>query len=233
MNETYDINYEFRLVDGPVKIFKISLDPKTLGVVSKANQKTPEWSRLEFHQCQCCSRTTKDHTHCPLCLNISEIVETFKSVRSIDQCVVQCTTPDRTVLKETDVQEGLSSILGIIMATSDCSKMHFLRPMARFHLPFSTADETIIRSTSFFLLRQYFEYRKGNVSAINLQGLDKHYEDLQLVNAGILARINAITPKDAGSNAVTILNSLAELLVMACGSSLDFVENYFTTESSI
>ncbi len=227
MKNTYDINYEFRMTDGPVRFFNISLDPETLCVVSDPRPDPPDWSRLEFHQCQCCTLSPAKNSYCPICLNISEIVEAFKSVRSIDKCVVFCSTPERTVFKETDVQEGLSSILGIFMATSDCPKMHLLKPMARFHLPFATGEETIIRSTSFFLLRQYFEYRSGNIPDINLRGMDEYYKEIQLVNAGILARINAITPKDADSNAIIILNSLAELLVMACESRLDFVKKFF------
>ena len=101
--------------------------------------------------------------------------------------------------------------------------------MPRFYLPFATGEETIIRSTSFFLLRQYFEYRNGNISDINLKGMDEYYREIQLVNAGMLARINAITPKDADSNAIIILNSLAELLVIACENSLDFVKKFLLT----
>ncbi|MCK5740169.1 hypothetical protein KAH55_13355 [bacterium] len=227
MNNTYDLNYEFRLTDSPVKFFNISLDQQTLCVISKTQNEPPDWARLEFHQCKCCTLTTADNKYCPICLNISEIVEEFKDIKSIDKCVVQCTTPERTVFKDTDVQDGLSSILGIFMATSDCPKMNLLKPMARFHLPFATGEETIIRSTSFFLLRQYFEYRNGNISDINLKGMDEYYREIQLVNAGILTRINAITLKDADSNAIIILNSLAELLVMACENSLDFVKNFF------
>jgi uncharacterized protein DUF6901 len=227
MNNTYDINYEFRLPDSPVKFFNISLDKENLRVISATRPDTPYWAQLGFHQCQCCPLTEADNKFCPICLNISEIVEEFKDIKSIDKCVVQCITPERTVFKDTDVQEGLSSILGIFMATSDCPKMHLLKPMARFHLPFATGEETIIRSTSFFLLRQYFEYRNGNISEINLKGMDEYYREIQLVNAGILTRINAITPKDADSNAIIILNSLAELLVMACENSLDFVKKFF------
>jgi hypothetical protein len=105
--------------------------------------------------------------------------------------------------------------------------MNLLKPLARFHLPFATGEETIIRSVSFFLLRQYFEYRNGNISDINLRGMEEYYKEIQLVNAGILARINAITPKDADSNAIIILNSLAELLIMACENRLDFVKKFF------
>lgn len=227
MNKTYDINYEFRLTDGPVKYFRISLDPQTLCVMSDTQSSPPDWSRLEFHQCRCCTLSAEDTPYCPICLNISEIVEAFKAFRSYERCVVQCATPERTVFKETDVQEGLSSILGIFMATSDCPQMHLLKPMARFHLPFATAQETIIRSTSFFLLRQYFEYRNGTISNINLEGMEAYYREIQMVNAGILARIRAVSSKDADSNAIIILNSLAELLIMACDNRLDFVKKYF------
>ena len=81
-----------------------------------------------------------------MALNIADIVEAFQGTVSYDRCLVRCTTPERTYLKKTSITEALFSIFGIVMATSGCPVMDFFRPMARFHLPFATTDETAFRS---------------------------------------------------------------------------------------
>ena len=116
----------------------------------------PDWTYLADHQCSCCALDKKNVTHCPIAVNISELVTAFKDMVSHESCNVSCITAERTVTKNTLVQDGLSSIMGIIMATSGCPTMDILKPMARFHLPFATVDEAMFRSISVYLLRQYF-----------------------------------------------------------------------------
>ena len=53
------------------------------------------------------------------------------------------------------------SLIGIYMVTSGCPIMDKLRPMARFHLPFASTEETIYRAISTYLLGQYFLEQKG------------------------------------------------------------------------
>jgi hypothetical protein len=73
MADTHDLDYEFRLAEGPAKLFKISLDPLTLNVLSDSRLSPPEWARLEFHQCQSCPLTPRHTAYCPICRNIAEI----------------------------------------------------------------------------------------------------------------------------------------------------------------
>jgi hypothetical protein len=227
-NNSYQIEYEFLFQEGNVKRFLLSLDAGSLSLISEEPIKKPDWARLEFHQCSCCPLTKEESEYCPLSLNIVDIVDEFSDIRSFKECTVKCTTPERTYTKDTSVQEGLSSIFGIVMATSECPKMGLFRPMARFHLPFSTVEESIIRSASFFLLRKYLESARGSSSTCDLRELEDHYKEIQLVNSGILARIKAITNEDADSNAVIVLNSMAQLLDLECGESLSSLGKFFT-----
>ena len=55
-------------------------------------------------------------------------------------------------MRETSAQQAMSSVLGLIMATSGCPWTDRLRPMARFHLPFASEAETLYRSVGMFLL---------------------------------------------------------------------------------
>lgn len=230
MNDQYHaILYEFRFENGGVQNFKLFLDPKTVSLVNPESIPKPEWARLECHQCQCCTLETETHPYCPIAVNISELMEGFKDTISTENCTVRVITPERTYSKDTTIQDGLFSIIGIIMPTSNCPVMNYFKPMARFHLPFSTIDETIFRATSIHLLRQYFEYKKGNTPDLELKKLDQQYELVQQVNQGILGRIGIITREDADKNAIIILNALAQMLSMEIEENLNSLSYLFET----
>ncbi len=227
-NKAYRITYEFRFKDGAKNIFNVELDPKTVIIIRPDNASEPEWTKLENHKCHCCTLDEKEHAYCPVALNIAELVEKFKDAFSFDNCIVRCTTNERTYLKKTSIQEGLFSIFGIIMATSDCPIMSFFKPMARFHLPFSTIQETVFRSTSIYLLRQYFEHKNGRTPDLDLEKLDEHYEKVQQVNNGILGRTSNVANKDADNNAIIILNALAQMLSVEIDDNLNSLEYLFS-----
>ncbi len=224
---SYCITYEFQFESGNIKKFNITLDPETITLVPKGSDPKPDWTKLEFHQCSCCTLEKELNPFCPIAVNIAEIVEEFKNEISSDQCTVICKTPERTYMKKATVQEGLFSIFGIVMATSNCPVMNFFKPMARFHLPFSTVEETIFRSSSIYLLRQYFEYKKGLIPDLELTKLDQHYEKVQKVNSGILDRTGHIAKKDADKNAIVILNALAQMLSFEISDNLNSLEYLF------
>ncbi len=228
MEETpYHISYEFSFGDGKRNVFEILLDPKTVSIIRTRPNFKPEWARLESNQCRCCPLGKESQPYCPIALNIADLIEEYKDMISVDRCIVRCTTPARTYLKETSIQEGLFSILGIIMATSNCPVMEFFKPMARFHLPFSTLQETVFRSTSIYLLKQYFAYKKGHEPDMNLEKLAKYYKKIQMVNEGILGRISDIVTKDASKNALVILYSLSQILSMNIEGRLNSIEHLF------
>ena len=209
----FRFHYQFQFEDGYTKNYPIALDPKTLSLIPDEHRHKPQdWTHLKYKQCSNCPLVIDSHPFCPIAVNIMELVETFKDVLSYHNCTVVCETEDRTYSKNTSIMEGLSAIFGMIMATSNCPIMNFFKPMARFHLPFSTLDETIFRSTSIYLLRQYFEFKKGNPPDLELQKLDQHYERVQEVNQGIIKRTEDIANRDADKNAIIILNALAQML---------------------
>ena len=135
----------------------------------------PDWTRLDHHQCKACPLDKKKVFRCPIAVNIFEIVETFKDMVSYDDCIVRCIIPERIYQKNTSITEGVYSIFGVVMATSNCPIMDFFKPMARFHLPFSSPEETSFRVTSMFLLRCYFELGKDGLLNIDMTQLKQQY----------------------------------------------------------
>jgi hypothetical protein len=226
---TPDITYKycFDFPNGMKKRFLVQLDGRTF-LFKPAVHALPDWTILTENQCSCCA--LKNVPHCPLAVNISELVTSFKDIVSYEACMVSCITAERTVSKNTLVQDGLSSIMGIIMATSGCPTMDILKPMARFHLPFATVDEAMFRSTSVYLLRQYFTFQKGGAGDFFLKNLKSYYEEIESVNKGILNRIRQASQLDADRNAIVILNALAQILNLEIDDDLRSLRRIFFPE---
>jgi hypothetical protein len=229
MNEDggYWFNYDIQLEDGQRSRFHITLDPVTLTMRPASPEPYPPWTQLSYQQCACCPLSATTSLYCPIAVNITELVDRFKDILSHKNCIVTCETVDRTYSKKTSAMEGLTSVFGIVMATSNCPVMNFLKPMARFHLPFASVEETTVRSTSFFLLGQYFEYKKGRSSSFDFNQLEKRYERVQLVNEGLLARIRSLGNRDADKNAIITLHSLSQFLSMEMDFSLNTIAHLF------
>ncbi|MGH7398032.1 MAG: DUF6901 family protein, partial [Candidatus Rokuibacteriota bacterium] len=165
--------------------------------------------------------------YCPVATNLATLVEAFKDKASVAEAIVSVTTEERTYVKRLPLQRGIFGIFGLVMATSSCPYMEFLKPMARFHLPFSTAEETIVRSVSMYLLHQYFVVKRGEQPDLGLEHLETHYENIQKVNDGILERIKGVAKNDADLNALIILQGFADLLTMAISKDLSKIEPLF------
>jgi hypothetical protein len=221
------IVYDFAFADGGAKSYTVELDPASLSFLPASPERPPAWARLENHQCSHCPLKPAEHPYCPVATNLSAVVEFFKDKASVAEATVTVTTEERTYVKQLPLQRGIFGIFGLVMATSACPYMDFLKPMARFHLPFSTAEETIVRSVSMYLLRQYFVAKRGETPDLGLEQLETHYENIQKVNDGILERIKDVVLNDVDLNALIILQGFADLLTMAISKDLSKIEPLF------
>ena len=226
-SSTIQIVYDFAFPDGGAKSYTVELDRATLAYLPGGRDSPPAWTRLENHQCGHCPLSPAEHPYCPVATNLSELVEAFKDKASVAEATVTVTAEERTYVKQLPLQRGIFGIFGLVMATSACPYMDFLKPMARFHLPFSTAEETIVRSVSMYLLRQYFVAKRGGEPDLGLEQLETHYENIQKVNDGILDRIKGVVENDADLNALIILQGFADLLTMAISKDLSKLEPLF------
>jgi hypothetical protein len=224
---TIKILYDFAFPDGASKAYTVELDRVTLSYQPPASEPPPAWARLENNQCGHCPLRPAEHPYCPVATNLASLVEFFKDKASVAEATVTVTTEERTYVKQLPLQRGIFSIFGLVMATSSCPYMDFLKPMARFHLPFSTAEETIVRSVSMYLLHQYFVAKRGEQPDLGLEHLEAHYENIQKVNDGILERIKGVVKSDADLNALIILQGFADLLTMAISKDLSKIEPLF------
>ncbi len=227
MNKNYKISYRFEFKDGRTSNFEVVLD-ETVSLKPSDTAAKPEWTRLERNQCTNCPLKKETTPYCPVAVNLADLVDHFRMEKASDETAVQVTTNERIFTKNASVQDGLFSIFGIVMATSGCPNMNFLKPMARFHLPFATHEETIVRSISMHLLSQYFKKKKGQNVEFDMASLDQKYAEVQKVNDGILARIRSVVSAgDADANAVVILHAFGFLLSSEIKSNLNSIEYLF------
>lgn len=183
---------------------------------------SPAWTNLDYNKCKNCPLKKEDSPLCPVAKNLEKITTEFASEKSHRETQVGVITKERSYVKKLTLQEGLHSVFGLIMATSGCPRLDFLRPMARFHLPFSSNTETMVRSLSFFLIREYFQQVDGKGTQFDIKNLETLYAEVQQVNLGIIERIRAIAKGDADKNAIVVLDNFAALLSMEIGD--DFSE---------
>jgi hypothetical protein len=230
-SETTYINYHFVFEDKTEAHFPISLRLNDLAFFSQNNKQHPSWTKLEFNQCDCCQIKPDETSHCPIAVNLEDIITTFKNRRSFERVLLRVETPERTYEKDIPLQHGLGSLLGIIMVTTGCPTMSILRPMVRFHLPFATIEETIYRSVSCYLLGQYFRFKKGKQPDWDLEGLAQAYEDIQMINVGMTDRLRSISEEDANANAVVVLDVFAKALPSSIFVDLKELEYLFQNNS--
>lgn len=207
----FELTYRFRFPDGVDKEFLVKLDRKNCSLVAPQRDEYPEWTRLEFKQCKNCPLRAEEHTHCPVAVNIVEIVEFFQDSQSVEQAVVEVDTRQRITKRgKTALFPAISSLIGIYMVTSGCPILDKLRPMARFHLPFADTEETVYRALSMYALAQYFRYKKGIDADWDFEGLKKIYRDINRLNIDFAKRLHNDSISEATTNAITSLDCFAQ-----------------------
>ena len=222
------IQYTITLDDGRSYLFKV--DPERTFNPHAHRGLRPEWTKLGFNQCDNCPLHVETHEHCPVALDVEQVIVTFKSILSYETVLVTVTTPDRVYSKRTDVQTGLRAYLGLVMATSACPILSRLKGLARFHLPFATMEETIFRSTGAYLIQQYFVMKDGGTPYLELRGLKEFYDELQEVNTCFKKRVDAASVQDANMNAAASLVYLAMGVSYSLEDKLEELRPYlFTT----
>ena len=213
--------YRFQFPDGRSESLDAAATPAQSGL--------PAWTELAFHQCANCPLSAADSERCPMAVRLVPLVTLFEKVRSYDDVTAQVESEERTVIRRTSVQKVLRSLMGLLSASSDCPRIEFLKPMAHYHLPFSSNEETIFRVVSTYLLAQHFLRQQGRPADPGLEGLKAYYRELQQVNQGMAARLGAIrdTQGDSSVNALVLLDLFAQSLPDSIDAQLEELKPAF------
>ena len=226
--ENVTIGYRFRLPDGSEEIFSLQLDAESLELVGNIPEALPAWTTLHFHQCPHCPLTADKHPNCPIAVNLVNMVTRFNRLLSYEEIHVDVTTVERLISQDTTAQEGMSSLMGLVIATSGCPHTAFFKPMARFHLAFASEVETMYRAASTYLLAQYFVKKGGQNADLELAGLRKIYQNMHTVNTSMAERLRGASEADSTLNAIVLLDMYALTLQNVIQGSLEELRHLFT-----
>jgi hypothetical protein len=219
------VSYHFHFPDGRAET--IEAGPQAVA----DDPLLPDWTRLEHSQCPNCPLSSATTPRCPMALQFVDVIARMGPLCSYDEVAVRVDTPARSVTTNTTVQRAIGSLLGLLAAESACPHTAFLKPMAHFHLPFATEEETIYRAASMHLLAQYFIGRQGGAPDWQLAGLKASYKELQSVNGAMAKRLRAISSGDGTVNALILLDLLAKALHYSIDDALEEIQSLFVRQA--
>lgn len=217
--------YRFRTADTSLYEYTISVEPEKMDHSEDACN--PAWAELTFHQCPNCTLSSRNYSHCPVAIRLPPLIEMANKLNSYDRIMVDVELSERRIIQETTAQRALSSLLGLVMATSECPHMAYLQPMARFHLPLASEEETEYRAVSMYLLAQYYRNRQGHAVDFSLTGLTKIYQELQRVNMALADRIRAASSQDTARNAIVLLDMFAKVVPYSVEEAMQEFKHLF------
>ncbi|MDG5500420.1 hypothetical protein [Marinobacter sp. BGYM27] len=216
-----NVIYAFTFSEGDTRTFRVDIDRQS----SAPDAGAPDWTRLAYCQCSNCPLSSKTHKHCPAALDMVPIVEDLGDDNAYQKVRVDVEDDRRRYSKDTTLEEGLRSLLGLTMATSQCPLLSQLRPMAIHHMPFASSDEFIQRSVSLYLLQQYFEKRNHRTPDWELKGLVERNQRLQLVNQALWQRIHSACKGDGNLKALLNFFSMASSVSFSLETQLRKLES--------
>jgi hypothetical protein len=221
------ITYRFALPDSRERVFELELDGDTALLTSSTPADPPPWTDLAFNQCAGCPLQKAQASHCPAALHLASVIDGFTDLVSYDQVRVTVESEERAVVATLSAQQALASLIGLIMASSGCPRTAVFRPMARFHLPFSSEAETAYRVAAMYLLAQHFAARHGGETDLTLEHLESVYRGVHAVNRGMAQRLRAASRQDAIVNAIVLLDVYSSLVPAAIHDILDELKPAF------
>jgi hypothetical protein len=220
-------SYRFQLKGGEESLFDLSLDPQSLALGPGAGE-PPDWARLGNKQCPNCPLSAERCPFCPVARNLAPVIAEFACRISFEEADISIVTESREYRRRAPLQNGISSLIGLVMVTSGCPHLDKLRPMVYTHLPFASTEETTYRAVSMYLLAQYLRRQRGLAPDWELSGLVTLYEAVSVVNKHFVERLKTIKLEDASLNAVVKLDCFAAMTAtLVAAQSLSGVEKLF------
>lgn len=212
MKEVSRITY--RLSQGGVPISEyVSQFDEDFRIIAKEDVPM-EWTKLDNFQCANCPYSLQEKKHCPVAVSISEILFDVDNGVSTERVLCEVETPERDYKGVLDYQKAISSLIGLRMAASGCSRFDFLRPMARMHLPFASLEETIVRNGAMFLFGGSFSDSDVTIAS-RLDQLKDKFRELIEVNQALINRVRSTLKRgDIHRNAMIVLSSFSQVLSM-------------------
>ena len=233
--EDIQFRYTFKLSGGKQEVFDIAVEMPALKLRAGKDQSTPEWTRLEFCKCSNCPLSEATHPHCPVALPLVDVGERLGRLVSHEIIDLEVDSGERKISGRLSVTDASRSLIGLIMAVSGCPHMEFFKPLARFHLPWGSLEETTLRSASIYLLGQFFK-KPGKAKWFfnkpakpSFEGLNEIYCEVQAVNLGMVDRLRGSKLFNETS-AIAQLDVFAQMLPISIENQISDLRYLFTSD---
>ena len=183
--ENTTIFYHFEMEDGLARAFEVAVNRSMT-----PRKGTATWTQLKHHKCSVCPLREQNFSHCPAAVDIEVVVTAFNDLLNHDDVHVVVSLPNgREVHRDCKPAEALSSLLGLILASSACPILSQLKGLALHHLPFASADESMSRFVGAYLIGQYHEAQQGRAASWDLDGLKSFLKQLASLNRDLIKRL--------------------------------------------
>ena len=132
--------YTFSFPDGTEKKFTITLDGDTLELIREKDTSPPPWTKLKFHQCDNCPLGDEEE-YCPIAVNLSSLVETFKKSVSYESTLMKVQT-ERRLCKSRQIGLTANQVV-VLFACENTERVNTSRQIGiRFLPPRQMASES-------------------------------------------------------------------------------------------
>ncbi len=197
------------------------------------SRKPADWTLLSNCQCSNCPLAKSSDERCPAAIDMQQVVADFGERPGLSQVDVHVKTPDRNYHKKTGVEEGLRSLMGLIMANSKCPILTELKPMAYTHLPFSSQAEFILRSVGSYLVKQHYLSQNTKNPDWELKGLIALNQELRLVNQAMWQRIHGACKMDSNLKALLSFFTMSSSVSYTLEAQLSKIKHAFLSPSQL
>ena len=196
-------------------------------------QKTdiPDWCQLGYKQCPNCTLSPIWHPYCPLAVRLIPFVN-LPACNSYDEVSAKVEMENKVITTETSAQEALSSLVGLVIATSGCPHTRFFKPLAWFHNPFSSPEETLYRTCAAYLF-SCISHRKPDQPEISFELLKEIYKNIHIINVNIAARIHNHSETDSVLNAIVLIDLITKELPITIDDDLSDVKRLFQCHKTL
>lgn len=135
------------------------------------------------------------------------MIESLQETLTIRDVNIVVEAAERNYVKTTSLADGLSSLIGLAVATSGCPVFGRIKPLIAQHLPFESSPEMTYRSLGMYLLYQKFSPKNKEHPDWNLAGFGSFFEGIDTACRAFLTRLKEIPSAEEG---------LQELLNFRC-----------------
>ena len=223
----FHIEYNYSWQSGGKANFKLDFDEKSISLLNSPPPELPHWTELDYIKCMNCPLDSEQSSHCPAAVSFIPVVSQFSSVDSDIEMEVEARVSGRQIIQLASASRAISSIIGLLFASSGCPHTIHFRPMVRYHIPLSDANETMMRVASMYALSLFFKYKRGEQLDLDMKGLLGIYEELQIVNRTMAERLQAADGSETSINAMIVLNMYAQTMPYEIEESLKNLQYLF------